>query len=189
MRYAMLVIAAFLAGTAVAADHQVGERLAPDKTRPPPQHFQEVSWDDLLSEGWDPMKAIEDLNLDALSDEDPRAEAAAEKMRAMWSAAPSNPAINGRAIRIAGFVVPLEYGKQEITEFLLVPYFGACIHVPPPPANQIIHVIATRPYKTETYMDAVWVEGIIELAETETDMGDSGYRLKAQTVVPFEEPD
>ena len=189
MRYALLLLAVLLTATALAADYQVGERLAPAGKDQAEQQYQEVSWDDLLPADWDPMKEIEGLDLDALSDDDPRAEAAAQRLKAMWNEAPTNPAINGKAIRIPGFMVPLEYGKKQVTEFLLVPYFGACIHVPPPPANQIVHVIAAQPYETESYMDAVWVEGVIELAETETDMGDSGYRMKAHKVEPFEELD
>jgi hypothetical protein len=142
----------------------------------------------LLPKGWDPMKEINSLKLDKLKDSDPRAIEAVEKLKAMWNNAPSNDDIAGKAIRIPGFMVPLEYGKKELTEFLLVPYFGACIHVPPPPANQIIHVIPRQPVKMKTYMDAVWVEGVIELAISKTDMGDSGYRLRAVKVEPYVEP-
>lgn len=84
-------------------------------------------------------------------------------------------------------MVPLEFGKKEVKEFLLVPYFGACIHVPPPPANQIIHVIPNSPVKSQTGMDAVWVEGIIELVNSKTQMGDSGYRLQTSKVEEYKE--
>jgi uncharacterized protein len=188
MKKVMPLIGALLACTVFAADYQVGARLAPTGPDETGQQFQEVSWDDLLPEDWNPMEVLAGLDLDELDDADPRAEEAAQKLRAMWDEAPSNPAIGGKAIRIPGFMVPLEYGKEEVTEFLLVPYFGACIHVPPPPANQIIHVTAAQPYQSESYMDAVWVEGVIELAESSTDMGDSGYRMQAQKVEPYEEP-
>ncbi len=142
---------------------------------------------DLLPKGWDPMKEIKRLKLDKLQDSDPKAIEAMEKIKAMWANAPSNPELANRAIRIPGFMVPLEYGKKEVTEFLLVLYFGACIHVPPPPANQVIHVIPKQPVKMKTDMDAVWIEGVIELANTKTDMGDSGYRLRAVKVEPYKE--
>ncbi len=48
--------------------------------------------------------------------------------------------LNGSKVKIPGFVIPLEGDDKAVTEFLLVPYFGACIHVPPPPPNQIIYV-------------------------------------------------
>lgn len=188
MNYLIPLMLLLLALPAGAADYGVGERLAPSQPGQATSRFRKVTWDDLLPAGWDPSKAFEGVDLSQLDDADPRAEAALEKMRAMWNEAPTNPAIDGQAIRIPGFMVPLEFGQKEVKEFLLVPYFGACIHVPPPPANQIIHVLAARPYTTNSYMDAVWVEGTIEQATSDTDMGGSGYRMRAEGVEPYEEP-
>lgn len=172
---------------AQAADYKVGDRLAPAAKATSPT-YKETSWDDLLPKSWDPMKVITELNLDKLKDSDPRAMEAMDRLKRMWNEAPANPDIDGKAIRIAGFMVPLEWGKKEVKEFLLVPYFGACIHVPPPPANQIIFVQADTPYKPKDGMDAVWVNGVIELASSKTDMGDSGYRLVAKKVEPYKAP-
>ena len=180
-------MATMVAATSVlAADYKVGDRLAPARAGQPTS-YREVSWDDLLPKSWDPMKVITELNLGKLKDSDPKAMEAMEKLKRMWNDAPANPAMNGQAIRIAGFLVPLEWGKRELKEFLLVPYFGACIHVPPPPANQIIHVITDKPIKSKEGMDAVWVSGVLELAVSRTDMGDSGYRLKAVKVAPYKD--
>lgn len=183
----LLMAAALLAPPALAADYKVGDRLAPAPAQKATT-YREVNWDDLLPKSWDPMKVIQELKLDKLKDSDPKAMEAMEKLKRMWNDAPSNPALHGQAIRIAGFMVPLEWGQREVKEFLLVPYFGACIHVPPPPANQIIHVIADKPFKSKEEMDAVWVSGIIELATSRTDMGDSGYRLRARKVEAYKEP-
>ena len=73
----------------------------------------------------------------------------------------------GKSVKIPGFAVPLEGddGFEYINEFLLVPYFGACIHVPPPPPNQVIHVILDKPVYFEKLMYAVWVSGIVEIGE------------------------
>jgi hypothetical protein len=169
-----------------AADYQVGERLNAPKTAKA-ERYREVTWDDLLPEGWNPMQAIKELKLDQLEDSDPRAMEAMEQLKAMWNDAPTNPAITGRPIRIPGFMVPLEFGQSEVKEFLLVPYFGACIHVPPPPANQVIHVLAAKPVKTKDYMDAVWIEGQLELATVNTEMGSAGYRMAAARVTPYKE--
>jgi hypothetical protein len=84
-------------------------------------------------------------------------------MRSAWDQAPVETALNGQKVRIAGFVVPLERKGEQILEFLLVPYFGACIHVPPPPANQIIHVIPDKPVSGMKTMDAMWVSGTLKL--------------------------
>jgi len=184
----IIVLIALLATAEVpAADYKVGDKLP---ARPAAAHagFREVSWDDLLPKGWDPMQPLKDLRLDKLKDSDPRAIEALEKLRQMWNAAPINTEMNGARIRIAGFMVPLEWKKTEIREFLLVPYFGACIHVPPPPANQIIHVLADQPFKSRDGMDAVWVNGTLETVNSRTDMGDSGYRLKARLVEEYKAP-
>ena len=186
MKRIVALCCCLLAAPALAADYKVGDRLPAAKAAAPAKH-KEISWDDLLPKGWDPMKAVTDLKLDKLKDSDPKAIEAMDKLKAMWSNAPSNPDIAGKAIRIPGFMVPLEFGKKEVKEFLLVPYFGACIHVPPPPANQVIHVIPDRPAKVKTGMDAVWVEGVIELASSKTDLGDSGYRLRASKVEAYKE--
>jgi hypothetical protein len=90
--------------------------------------------------------------------------------------------MNGARIRIPGFIVPLEEAHHQISEFLLVPYFGGCIHVPPPPSNQIIHVFPAKPLKNMASMDAVWISGILEVFSSDTSMGSAGYRMKAQVV-------
>ena len=73
----------------------------------------------------------------------------------------------GKPIKIPGFAVPLEGddGFEYVKEFLLVPTFGACIHVPPPPPNQVILVILDKPVYFEKLMYAVWVSGIVEIGE------------------------
>ena len=109
------------------------------------------------------------------------------KLRTAWDAAPANESMNHAPIRIAGFLVPLEWGDKKLKEFLLVPYFGACIHSPPPPANQIIHVVANPPAKGVQAMEAVWVEGVLEIALADTDMGRSSYRMKASGVTRYKQ--
>ena len=66
----------------------------------------------------------------------------------MWDNAPANPKLDNRRVSIAGFVVPLDGEREKTREFLLVPYFGACIHAPAPPANQVIHVVVSKTAST-----------------------------------------
>ena len=87
--------------------------------------------------------------------------------------------------RIPGYLVPLEESRGELSEFLLVPYFGACIHSPPPPANQIVHVLPARAVKGFRSMDAVWVTGTMRTQRQDSSMGVSGYRLEAQAVEKY----
>ena len=91
-------------------------------------------------------------------------------------------------MKLAGFVVPLEYKGDEIHEFLLVPYFGACIHTPPPPANQIVHVVAGKLPSTFEPMTPFWVKGTLSLDHSMTDMGFSSYRMVADAIEVFELP-
>ena len=53
---------------------------------------------------------------------------------------PWSQSLDGKRVHIGGYVVPLDFDATRVKEFLLVPFVGACIHVPPPPANQIVYV-------------------------------------------------
>jgi hypothetical protein len=68
-----------------------------------------------------------------------------------------------------------------------VPYMGACIHSPPPPANQIVHVLPRSPAKGYRSMDAVWITGTLTAGKTDSYMGAAGYRIEAVTVSPYSE--
>jgi hypothetical protein len=180
---ASLLLAALLSFPAGAADYKLGDRL-PAKAAVK-SAFKLVSWDDLLPKDWDPLAVLKGVDISKLKDGDPRADEALLKLRTAWDAAPANESLNKSKIRIPGFLVPLEWGDKTLKEFLLVPYFGACIHSPPPPANQIIHVIANPPAKGMQAMEAVWVEGVLEIALADTDMGRSSYRMKASGVTRY----
>ena len=69
--------------------------------------------------------------------------------------------LDGREIKIPGYALPLETSDTAVTEFLLVPYVGACIHVPPPPPNQIVHVRYDEGFESEGLFTPVWVTGRI----------------------------
>jgi hypothetical protein len=157
------------------------------KPAPARAAFQEITWDELVPKDWDPLKQFKDMNFGVLSDADPRAAAMLKKMRETWDNAPTNNAMDGKAVRIPGYVVPLEEGKGGMTEFLLVPYFGACIHSPPPPSNQIIHVKPREAAKGIKSMDTVWINGTLKTLRSDTFMGASGYKLEALSIEPFVE--
>ena len=98
------------------------------------------------------------------------------------------PEMDGRSGRISGFVVPLKTTQDmRILEFFLVPYYGACIHVPPPPPNQIIHVKYKKGFKLEALYDPVWIEGTLMIEKTENDIASSSYSIVAENVSPYEE--
>ncbi len=109
--------------------------------------------------------------------------------------------LNGQNVRIAGYLLPLDTSDGKVTEFLLVPYIGACIHVPPPPPNQIIYVKISQKgsykekggYKIEKLYEPVFVTGEIgvksivkELYLTDGSAGiDIGYALEASRIEPY----
>jgi hypothetical protein len=70
-----------------------------------------------------------------------------------------NTALDGQLVRLPGYLLPLEFSGKQVTEFLLVPWVGACIHTPPPPRNQIVHVKSDKPFEMNGMFDAVWVTG------------------------------
>ena len=150
--------------------------------------YAEMDWEKLMPPDWNPAEVFDDLNLDELDDDDPRVEEAMERLRKMWDEAPINPDLQGKAIKISGFVASLDFtGRAELKEFLLVPYFGACIHLPPPPANQIVHVILEKPRRGIRAMDEVTVYGKLAIETHENELGRSGYSMTANAIEPYVE--
>ena len=99
--------------------------------------------------------------------------------------APVVKALDGQSVKIPGYIVPLEGDDRRVTEFLLVPYFGACIHVPPPPPNQIIHVEFPQGVPYSVTYDAVWVTGTIKVEHRDSDLALVGYQLSAESVISY----
>ena len=95
--------------------------------------------------------------------------------------------LNGSEVKIPGFVIPLEGDENQITEFLLVPYFGACIHVPPPPPNQIIYVKFPQGAAVQELWDVVYVTGKLKTESTDLELGQTGYTLEGTTISIYED--
>ena len=95
--------------------------------------------------------------------------------------------LNGVLVKIPGFVVPLEVSSEgKVSEFLLVPYFGACIHYPPPPANQIVYITAEEPLDLESTWEPIWATGELKTEFRESDLAYSGYTMAAQAIDIYE---
>ena len=94
--------------------------------------------------------------------------------------------VNNTNVRLPGFMVPLEDDNQDVTEFLLVPYVGACIHTPPPPPNQIVHVKMQSGRKVKLNMwDPVWVTGKLRAETKASRMGAAAYTLSGDKFEPY----
>ena len=107
----------------------------------------------------------------------------------------TNAQLEGQQVRSPGYLLPLEFDGDMVTEFFLVPYVGACIHTPPPPPNQIVHVTTPTPFPSDGGLfTAVWVDGIIRSEKSNTNLSfvdgasdvPSGYKIDADSVKPYE---
>ena len=95
---------------------------------------------------------------------------------------------DGQRVRIPGFVVPLDFdAERNITAFFLVPYFGACLHTPPPPPNQIIYAEFSSGVRMDDIYYPYWLEGTLNVALEETELGTSAYTMAVDNVTPYEE--
>ena len=154
----------------------------------PTASVKTITWDDLLPTHWAneiklQMAAVGRLGF--LVDGSEQANEAMQQLRKKWDNAPIDPTHINSAIRIAGYVVSLDANRKQISEFLLVPYFGACIHLPPPPANQIILVRLKKPTTKLASMDTVWVQGTLREARVDTGLAVTGYTLEGSISEPY----
>jgi hypothetical protein len=120
-------------------------------------------------------------------------QAIGEKHRAAAEAV--NPALDGKVVRMPGYVLPLEFSGKQVSEFLLVPWVGACIHTPPPAPNQIVHVRPAKPVDIDGAFASVWVTGrmvakpvkkSVFLTDGSSEI-DVGYSLSASRVEPYKQ--
>ena len=94
--------------------------------------------------------------------------------------------MNNKEIRIPGFIVPVDFeNRQIVTRFLIVPYFGACIHEPAPPPNQTIYAEFEPGYKLESLWDPFWIEGTLFTTRVVEDLATASYTLRANKIEPF----
>jgi hypothetical protein len=97
-----------------------------------------------------------------------------------------NLTLDNTSVKIPGFVVPLDIlPTGMVKEFFLVPYFGACIHVPPPPPNQIVYVKMATPVKTGSIYNAVWISGTLRAQTKTSRLGAAAYTLEGVTVEAY----
>jgi len=142
---------------------------------------QEISWDDLIPAGYsaDALLIKYQDEIAKLEDDSSDAQVIYDKIMQEMDEAPMNESIADKYISLAGFIAPLSQQQGKVTEFLLVPYFGACIHVPPPPVNQTVYIKAAEgqgiPYE-EAYMPYS-ITGKMQLQKNNTDIGNAGYSI------------
>lgn len=157
-----------------------GEGVAPEGV----EEYQMIRWENLELPGQGMADIIKQYQpqIDRIPEGDPEEDKVMEAMQVALNTAPVNPAMQGKKIRLPGFITPLEIddSKGLVTDFLLVPYYGACIHLPPPPLSQTIFVRAQegKGIGLERIAEPVWVYGTLSAETTKTDLANAGYQIK-----------
>lgn len=139
---------------------------------------KEIGWDDLIPPGVPYAEIIGEGDLDEVNDTwAPIFDENARKL---------NKALDGAFVRLPGFVIPLEIGSAGVTDFVLVPYVGACIHTPPPPPNQLIFARTEEPWPSEELWAPVWVVGTMFTRLQSTAVAETGYSMNVDSMEIYE---
>lgn len=138
---------------------------------------REISWDDLLPPGLPYSQIIGEGEMDAANDVwIPIYDANGVKL---------NEELDGAYVKMPGFIIPFDMSPEGVTNFMLVPYVGACIHTPPPPANQLVMVNASKPWAGDKLWDPVWVTGTMSTQLQSTSLGQTGYSIAADDMETY----
>jgi hypothetical protein len=159
-------------------------------------NYQELGWKDLKPYEEEPVDQEASRGSLVISDyREADDYAQVQGLRGIYSGAPRQAysvgvvsEVNGKNIRVPGFIVPIEFEAEGlVTEFFLVPFFGACFHLPPPPPNQTIYVTSSGPIEYESIYDPVWIMGVIKTEQTGNDVATAAYSMDLHHIEAFEE--
>lgn len=139
---------------------------------------REIEWQDLIPAGVPYAKIVGEGEMDAIADTWlPEFDENATKL---------NKKLDGAYIKMPGYMLPIDLTTKGVTSFLMVPYAGACVHTPPPPANQLVYVETKKPWPSERLWDAVWVTGKLRHELQSTTLADIGYAMTADLIETYE---
>jgi len=176
-------------GTAVS--ELVKPEATPSNTKDTPA-YQTLSWDDLVPENYRPDKVLGkyQAQITAAAEGSPEERALYAKVMEELNSAEGNPALDGKTVRIPGFIAPLDTHQKMVGDFLLVPYFGSCIHSPPPPMNQTVLVSpeADKSVLMDDVYRPVWVIGELKVESTKTDLAMAGYQIENARLELYKKP-
>lgn len=140
--------------------------------------FREITWQDLIPKGVPYGQIIGPGQMDEANDTwNPEYDANAKKV---------NRTLDGKRVKLPGYIIPFDVSAKGVTSFMLVPYVGACIHTPPPPPNQLVFVTTDDPWPSESMWDAVWVSGQLSAKALSTTIADVGYHITANKIEVYE---
>lgn len=146
------------------------------QNKPDSEGYRELDWLEMMPDG----------DLEALKNPPPVNHDGS--MRAQQSGSTKTvPILSGQKVKLPGYVVPVETNDSgEMTEFFFVPYFGACIHVPPPPPNQILYVRLKKGVKQPEIWDPYWVKGNLKIESFANDTAATAYTMDADVLMPYQ---
>ncbi len=149
-----------------------------------------IEWDDLIPDDFvqpeNPFMTMTQEEIDLLLDGSDESNARLAQLEADFNYAPVVDELDGKRIKLAAYITPLEFdGQTKMSEFLLVPYVGACMHTPPPPANQVVHAQLQESMEFKSIYDPVWAIGTIRTETVKSDLAESGYKLEIEEVLPY----
>ncbi len=137
----------------------------------------EITWDDLIPPGVPYSEIVAAGEMDETND--------------IWqpvfdeNATKLNPVLDGAYIKMPGYIIPIDQSIDGVTSFVLVPYVGACLHTPPPPANQLVFVTTNKPWPSDNLWNAIWVTGQMQHELQSTEVAETGYLLKAEEMETY----
>ena len=137
----------------------------------------EITWDDLIPPGVPYSEIVAAGEMDETNDIwQPVFDENATKLNPVW---------DGAYIKMPGYIIPIDQSTDGVNSFVLVPYVGACLHTPPPPANQLVFVTTNKPWPSDNLWDAVWVTGQMQHELQSTEVAETGYLLKAEEMETY----
>ena len=137
----------------------------------------EITWDDLIPPGVPYSEIVAAGEMDETND--------------IWqpvfdeNATKLNPVLDRAYIKMPGYIIPIDQSIDGVTSFVLVPYVGACLHTPPPPANQLVFVTTNKPWPSDNLWNAIWVTGQMQHELQSTEVAETGYLLKAEEMETY----
>lgn len=166
MNYRPIILALLAALYMLLGQNVLASEPASDAFRVsnPLPEYREIGWRDLIPKGWIPpppelvVHGLDEMN--------------------QVTGVPVVDALNNTKLRLPGYVLPIKFEGKKVKEFLLVPFVGACIHVPPPPENQIVYVTLDQPIIVDEVFDPVWVNGVMTTEKQNADIATAGYHMK-----------
>ena len=140
--------------------------------------FEQIEWEDLLPEGeTERLQELYRMQMQSMLSSPVMEGSAADKAMQLGTFNVVDE-LDGVQIKLPGYTVPFDFSPNaQISEFLLVPYYGACLHSPPPPPNQTLFVTTDKPIRITDLAQAVWVRGTLKTIRQDSELADSAYTL------------